>query len=614
MNAPAPPSNERQAKEQTLRLLQRMQAKLTAAEGRMSAPIAIVGMACRFPLGDTPDALWTNLQAGRDGVATVPAERWTAAAGASGHGAFLRDIDRFDAAFFGISPREAVVMDPQQRIVLEVAWEALENAGIAADRLEATRTGVYLGCCTADYARLGDADAQASDGYAATGGAPGVAAGRIAYTLGFNGPALVVDTACSSSLVALHLAVQGLRAGECTVALAGGVNLTLLPQGAATLDRLQMLSPDGHCKAFDASADGFVRGEGCGVVVLKRLSDAEAAGDRVLAVIRGTAVNQDGRSAGLTAPNGPAQEAVIRAALANAGLSPDEVDAIEAHGTGTSLGDPIEMHALAAVFAGRSKPLRVGSVKTNIGHTEAAAGIAGLIKAVLMLRHQTVPASLHFKTLNPHIDLAGVPIEVPTASTKAELGCVGVSSFGFSGTNAHVVLERAPAKATADPRPAHLLTLSARDAGALEQLRGRWLDALAPSNADLPALARSAAGRARLPHRLAVVAADAAAARTALSTAAVSAAGRPRVAFLCTGQGSTYAGMAAGLMDLSPVFRSVVERCDAVMGLDRPLAQLFNDGALLARTDYAQPALYALSAGLGALWRSWGIEPVAVLG
>jgi acyl transferase domain-containing protein/NADPH:quinone reductase-like Zn-dependent oxidoreductase/acyl carrier protein len=500
MNAPVPSSNERQIKEQTLRLLQRMQAKLTAAESRMSAPIAIVGMGCRFPLGDTPDALWADLQAGRDGVATVPAERWTAAAGAAGHGAFLRDIDRFDAAFFGISPREAVAMDPQQRIVLEVAWEALENAGIAADRLEATRTGVYLGCCTADYARLGDADAQASDGYAATGGAPGVAAGRIAYTLGFNGPALVVDTACSSSLVALHLAVQGLRAGDCTVALAGGVNLTLLPQGAATLDHLQMLSPDGHCKAFDASADGFVRGEGCGVVVLKRLSDAEAGGDRVLAVIRGTAVNQDGRSAGLTAPNGPAQEAVIRAALANGGLSPDAVDAIEAHGTGTSLGDPIEMHALASVFAGRSKPLRVGSVKTNIGHTEAAAGIAGLIKAVLMLRHQAVPASLHFKTLNPHIDLGGVPIEVPTTSTAAELGCVGVSSFGFSGTNAHVVLERVPAETPSAPAtgPAQLF-ISARTPAALRELVGRYrglLDAGMPF-ADL--CHSASVGRARLP-------------------------------------------------------------------------------------------------------------------
>jgi acyl transferase domain-containing protein/NADP-dependent 3-hydroxy acid dehydrogenase YdfG/SAM-dependent methyltransferase/acyl carrier protein len=500
MNAPAPASNERQVKEQTLRLLQRMQAKLTAAEGRMSAPIAIVGMGCRFPLGDTPDALWASLQAGRDGVSAVPAERWTAAAGGAGHGAFLRDIDRFDAAFFGISPREAVAMDPQQRIVLEVAWEALENAGIAADRLEATRTGVYLGCCTADYARLGDADAQASDGYAATGGAPGVAAGRIAYTLGLNGPALVVDTACSSSLVALHLAVQGLRAGDCTVALAGGVNLTLMPQGAATLDRLQMLSPDGHCKAFDASADGFVRGEGCGVVVLKRLADAEAAGDRVLAVIRGTAVNQDGRSAGLTAPNGPAQEAVIRAALANAGLPPDAVDAIEAHGTGTSLGDPIEMHALAAVFGGRSKPLRVGSVKTNIGHTEAAAGIAGLIKAVLMLRHQTVPASLHFTTLNPHIDLAGVPIEVPTASTAAELGCVGVSSFGFSGTNAHILLERAPADASSAPATGtSQLLISARTPAALRELVGRYR-ALLDAGVPFADLCHSAAvGRARLP-------------------------------------------------------------------------------------------------------------------
>jgi acyl transferase domain-containing protein/NADP-dependent 3-hydroxy acid dehydrogenase YdfG/SAM-dependent methyltransferase/acyl carrier protein len=500
MNAPTPSSNERQVKEQTLRLLQRMQAKLTEAEGRMSAPIAIVGMGCRFPLGDTAEALWANLQAGHDGIATVPAERWTAAAGAAGHGAFLRDIDRFDAAFFGISPREAVAMDPQQRIVLEVAWEALENAGIAADRLEATRAGVYLGCCTADYARLGDADAQASDGYAATGGAPGVAAGRIAYTLGLNGPALVVDTACSSSLVALHLAVQALRAGDCTLALAGGVNLTLMPQGAATLDRLQMLSPDGHCKAFDASADGFVRGEGCGVVVLKRLSDAEAAGDRVLAVIRGTAVNQDGRSAGLTAPNGPAQEAVIRAALTNAGLSPDAVDAIEAHGTGTSLGDPIEMHALAAVFAGRSKPLRVGSVKTNIGHTEAAAGIAGLIKAVLMLRHQTVPASLHFKTLNPHIDVGSVPIDVPTAATAAELGCIGVSSFGFSGTNAHIVLERAAAETPSAPATdATKLFISARTPAALRELVGRY-QALLDAGVPFADLCHSAAvGRARLP-------------------------------------------------------------------------------------------------------------------
>ena len=434
---------ERRVKEQAVRLLQRMQAKLDASEARFSAPVAIVGMACRLPLGDTPEAVWEGLAAQHDGVGPVPPGRWAAGPGAVGFGAFLAGIDRFDAAFFGISPREAAVMDPQQRLMLEVAWEALEVAGIAADGLEGSRSGVYLGCCTADYARLGDPDEAAADGYAATGGAPGVAAGRVAYTLGLTGPAMVVDTACSSSLVALHLAVQALRAGECSLALAGGVNLTLLPQGAATLERLHMLSPDGHCKAFDAAADGFVRGEGCGIVVLKLLSEARAAGDRVLAVIRGSAVNQDGRSAGLTAPNGPAQEAVIRAALANAGLQPDAVDYIEAHGTGTALGDPIEMHALAAVFGGRRRDLPVGSVKTNIGHAEAAAGIAGLIKAVLMLRHQAIPASLHFRRLNPHIDLGGVPITVPAGLTPRALRYAGVSSFGFSGTNAHVVLERA---------------------------------------------------------------------------------------------------------------------------------------------------------------------------
>ena len=502
MSTETPGSTERRIKEQSLRLLQRMQAKLTLAEGRMSAPIAIVGMACRFPLGDTPDSIWAQLKAGREGVTTVPAERWATGRGAVVHGGFLSRVDRFDAEFFGISPREAVATDPQQRLILEVAWEALEHAGIAADRLENTRAGVYLGCCTADYARLGGVDAQSADGYAATGGAPGVAAGRIAYTLGLNGPALVVDTACSSSLVSVHLAVQALRAGECELALSGGVNLTLLPQGAATLDRLHMLSPDGQCKAFDASANGFVRGEGCGVLVLKRLLDAEAAGDRVLAVIRGTAVNQDGRSAGLTAPNGPAQEAVIRTALANAGLTPDGIDAIEAHGTGTSLGDPIEMHALASVFAGRSKPLAVGSVKTNIGHAEAAAGVAGLIKAVLMLQHQTVPASLHFKQLNPHIDLAGVPLQIPTVTrSRPDASHIGVSSFGFSGTNAHVIVERAPELRNRPPSPVHppRLLISASSPEALSILIDRYR-ALLAQGAPFADLAHSAAvGRARLP-------------------------------------------------------------------------------------------------------------------
>ncbi|MDR3417367.1 MAG: type I polyketide synthase, partial [Nevskia sp.] len=368
------------------------------------------------------------------------------------------------------------------------------------------------------------------------------------------------------------------------------------------------------------------------VLVLKLLSEAEASGDRVLAVIRGSAVNQDGRSAGLTAPNGPSQEAVIRAALANGGVSPEAVDYVEAHGTGTALGDPIEMHALASVFAGRTRDLLVGSVKTNIGHAEAAAGVAGLVKAVLMLRHQAVPASLHFRRLNPHIALGGVPIAVPTVLTPQPLGCIGVSSFGFSGTNAHVVLERAREHmpllplprgegetslptSPLDPRPTHVLPLSARDPAALAALTAAWSAALAAPDVDFAALCHTAAtGRARFAHRLTVVAPDAASARAALATAPRSTAGRPRVAFLCTGQGSTYAGMAAGLAETAPVFRTVLERCDAVMGLDRPLAALFADAAALARTDCAQPALYAVSAGLGALYRNWGIEPVAVLG
>jgi acyl transferase domain-containing protein/short-subunit dehydrogenase/acyl carrier protein len=496
------PAADRRVKEQAVRLLQRMQTKLDAAEARLTAPVAIVGMACRLPLGDTPEAFWTALADGRDGIRAVPPERWAAGAGAVAHGGFLADIDRFDAAFFGISPREAVSMDPQQRLALEVAWEALEHAGIAADRLEGSRTGVYLGCCTADYARLADADAAASEGYAATGGAPGVAAGRISYTLGFNGPAMVVDTACSSSLTAVHLAVQALRAGDCTLALAGGVNLTLLPQGAATLDSLHMLSPDGRCKAFDADANGFVRGEGCGVLILRLLSEAEAAGDTVLAVIRGSAVNQDGRSAGLTAPNGPAQEAVIRAALANAALTPDAVDYVEAHGTGTPLGDPIEMHALAAVFGGRSRELLVGSVKSNIGHAEAAAGIAGLIKAIQMLRHQAVPPSLHFSRLNSHIDIGSTPLAVPTVLTERTIGCVGVSSFGFSGTNAHVLLERsptAPAIARAEAAGPSRLLLSARTPAALQQLIGAYQELLKAGVAFADLCHSAAAGRAVLP-------------------------------------------------------------------------------------------------------------------
>jgi acyl transferase domain-containing protein/trans-aconitate methyltransferase/acyl carrier protein len=592
-------------------------------------PIAIIGTGCRFAGGAAdPAALWSLLS--RGGNAVQPIRRWNHAAWQSAdpdqagrttqrEAALIDGIEDFDAGFFGIAPREAEAMDPQQRLVMEVAWEALEDAAIPPDRLDGVAGGVYLGLYNSNYGMIGrgSPDPSLIGAWSASGTHTSIAPGRIAFRLGLTGPAVALDTACSSSLVAVHLAVQALRAGDCTVALAGGVHLILSPLPLVASAKLGAASPTSRCRAFDAGADGFAHGEGCGVVVLKRLSDALASGDRVLAIIHGSAVNQDGRSAGLTAPSGPAQEAVLRAALADASLTPAEIDAIEAHGTGTALGDPIEMHALRSVFAGdRARPLSVGSAKTNIGHTEAAAGIAGLIKAVLMLRHQAVAPNLHFTRLNPHIDLTGASIEVPTRLEATPLRHIGVSSFGFSGTNAHIILGAAPALETvADPRPAHILPISARDPAALTALVARWQDALAAPGADLPALARTAAtGRASLPHRIAVTARDAATAAEALRTAEPATAGRPRIAFLVTGQGSAFPGMARGLAETAAVFRRVLDRCDAVMGLPAPLSRLFEDGAALARADIAQPALFALSAGLGALWRSWGVEPVALLG
>jgi acyl transferase domain-containing protein/SAM-dependent methyltransferase/acyl carrier protein len=625
-------TREVSAVRRALAMIQDLEGRLAAAERAAHAPVAVVGVGCRFPGGASdPEGYWELLAGERDGITEVPPDRWDVSAfydpdpdrpGKTNArwGGFLPDVDAFDAGLFGISRREAEAMDPQHRLLLEVSWRALEHAGLAPDGLTGSRTGVFVGLSTSDYATLMGAGRDASwiDAYASLGNAASIAAGRVAYAFGFQGPAMVVDTACSSSLAAVHLAVQALRAGECGLALAAGVNLTLAPELTINFTKARMLAADGRCKTFDAAADGYVRGEGCGVVVLKLLSSALSEGDRVLAVLRGSALNQDGRSAGLTAPHGPSQEAVIRSALADGGIPADAVDYVEAHGTGTALGDPIEMHALAGVFGGRTRALLVGSVKTNIGHTEAAAGIAGLIKAVLMLREQAVPASLHFARLNPHIALGGTPIAVPTRLSPCALGVVGVSSFGFSGTNAHVVLERAEVaggEGSRDPRPVQILALSARDPGSLEALASGWAEALAVPGSDLAALCHTAGvGRARFAHRLAVVASDAASARSALSVTPRSSGGRPRVAFLCTGQGSTYGGMAAGLAESSAVFRAVLERCDAVMGLDRPLSALLGDDAALGRTDIAQPALYAVSAGLGALWRSWGIEPVAVLG
>lgn len=471
-----------------------LRARAEAAEKSRTAPIAIIGLACRLPAqGETPEALWSALESGRTGSIEVPRERWDIDAvydpepGRPGkmyvrNACFIDQVDLFDPLFFRISPREAVGIDPQQRLLLEVVHEALEDAGLPPASLAGTRTGVFLGISTNDYSALlsRTVHGSGSNAVAGAGNAASVASGRISYTFGFQGPCFAVDTACSSSLVTTHLAVQSLRHGESDVALVCGVNLMLTPDIAINFCQGRMLSPDGLCKTFDAAADGYVRGEGCGVVVLKRLDDALAAGDRVVAVISGSAINQDGKSAGLTAPNGAAQVSVIRQALANAGLQADEIDFIEAHGTGTALGDPIEMHALRDVFAGRERPLGVGSVKASIGHTEAAAGVSGLIKAALMLRHQAVPPHPSFQTLNPHIDLGGLEIDIARRLESGPLRHVGVSSFGFSGTNAHVIVSAPPVAASPVEGPLHAsdaeptLLITAQSKAALEELIGRY--------------------------------------------------------------------------------------------------------------------------------------------
>ncbi|HEY3909053.1 MAG TPA: amino acid adenylation domain-containing protein [Stellaceae bacterium] len=507
--------------QQAVIALQAQRSRIAELERAASAPIAVIGIGCRYPAdGISPSALWQALREGRDGSREVPPDRWDIDAvydpvpGQPGkmyvrNGCFIGEVDRFEPLFFRISPREAIGIDPQHRLLLEVAWEALEDAAIAAPSLVGSDTGVFIGISTNDYSALLSRTAHGCVGNAVAGpgNAASVAAGRLSYTFGFHGPCVAIDTACSSSLVATHLAVQALRNKECSLAIVAGVNLMLSPEITINFCQGRMLAPDGHCKTFDEAADGYVRGEGCGALVLKRLAEAEADSDRILAVLRGSAINQDGRSAGLTAPNGLAQEAVIKKALANAGMRPDDIDYIEAHGTGTSLGDPIEMHALKAVFAGRSRPLHVGTVKTNIGHTEAASGVAGLIKAVLMLQHQALPPSLHFRRLNPHIDAAGIDFRVPTELVATSIGAIGVSSFGVSGTNAHIVLGAPPAPpvTAAPPSERPLLLISARTREALIELIGRYREFLATTSESFADVCHTAAiGRARLPWWVAV--------------------------------------------------------------------------------------------------------------
>ncbi|MGX4693980.1 SDR family NAD(P)-dependent oxidoreductase [Streptomyces sp. JNUCC 63] len=623
---------------------------------RTDDEIAIVSMACRFPGGaDDPEGLWRLLTAGEDAISDVPPGRWdtqglldpdpeTAGATYTLRGGFLDGIDRFDAAFFGISPREAAAMDPQQRLLLQTTWEALERAGIVPRTLHGSSTGVYVGLYDSGY--LASASLGQLDGHVGTGTAPSVASGRIAYTLGLQGPAVTVDTACSSSLVSLHLAARALTSGECDLALAGGATLLVTPRGHVEFSRLRGLSPSGTCSPFSADADGVVWAEGCGVVLLKRLADARRDGDRVLAVVKGSAINQDGRSQGLSAPSGPAQERVLRAALDAAGLEPDDLDHVEAHGTGTRLGDPIEGRALANVFGpGRpaGRPLGIGSLKSNIGHTQAAAGIGGVIKTVLALQHELIPASLHAATPTEHIDWAGSGLRVhsdaqPWPREEDRTRRAGVSAFGISGTNAHVVLEEAPQDLQRPviegelPEPS-LYPLSARTLPALRRQAARLHELLTVQpGLPLPSVAATLAHhRTHFEHRAVVRAGGRDDLLTALRALAdgepdpdLTAGPRPalppgKVAFVFPGQGAQWAGMARDLLATDPVFADELDRCDGAL---RPFTDWSVAAVLrgepgapsLGRVDVVQPVLFAVMVSLAAVWRARGIRPDAVIG
>jgi myxalamid-type polyketide synthase MxaB len=622
-------------------------------------PIAIIGIGCRFPGANGPRAYWELLRGGVDVITEVPLSRFDIDAfydsrpGVPGKlatrwGGFLEQVDQFDAGFFGISPREASRMDPQQRLLLEVTWEALEDAGQLPGRLNGSRTGVFIGMCYNDYEDLELRDPRKIDVYVNAGGARSAASGRLSYAFGLEGTSIVIDTACSSSLVSVHLACQSIRSGESTMAIAGAVNLILQPESSIGFSRDKMLAPDGRCKVFDARANGFVRSEGVGVVILKPFEQARADGDPIYALIRGSATNNDGRSGGfLMTPGGEGQKAVIRMACRNAGILPGQLQYVEAHGTGTKVGDPVEVKALGEVLGeGRpdGSPCVIGSVKANLGHTEAAAGMAGLIKTALCLKYKIIPPSLHFQEPNPNILWHELPLTIPVESMEWPKSSMpafaGVSAFGLSGTNAHVILEEAPDglssyDITNSPPKSYLLALSAHRPELLNRLAQTYREFLRGDERMAPALHNvcytASLRRDHHEYRLACIGqtteelarnleaylegdlSSGVSAKTPFTGAPV------KIVYVFSGQGSQYLGMGRGLLDREPVFRKMLNQCDQAIRKFAEwslLEELFADeeSSRLDEIDVIQPALFAIQVALAELWRSWGVEPDAIVG